>query len=195
MKASVWSATESAFLPGVVTTGKPRCDAASTSTFTGPPRAQHTRRSDSTASTSAVTGAPCTTSTSWPSRRSISWSGVPAYSRIRRARSLDGSSVRDWSSWTKSSSWSTASGCRPRRKTSTGTYESPTTRMRNLRLGRVGAHRVEVDRVSGSRFEDDLHQRLRIEVVEVDRLADPALHENAGAERLEVAPRSVRFLG
>ena len=41
----VSSATASAFLPGVLTTGIPRSVAAATSTFTGPPRAQQTSRS------------------------------------------------------------------------------------------------------------------------------------------------------
>ena len=45
MKASAWSATDSAFFPGVVTTGMPRSVAAAVSTLTGPPRAQQTRRS------------------------------------------------------------------------------------------------------------------------------------------------------
>ena len=45
MKAIVSSATASAFLPGVVTTGMPRLVAAATSTLTGPPRAQQTSRS------------------------------------------------------------------------------------------------------------------------------------------------------
>ena len=46
MNAIVSSATASAFLPGVVTTGMPRAVAAATSTLTGPPRAQQTRRTD-----------------------------------------------------------------------------------------------------------------------------------------------------
>ena len=66
-KASVWSATASAFLPGVLTSGSPRSLTASTSTLTGPPRAQPTSFSASDASrTASVTGAPCTTSTSTP---------------------------------------------------------------------------------------------------------------------------------
>ena len=45
--ASVRSATASAFLPGVLTSGSPRALTASTSTFTGPPRAQQTSCSTS----------------------------------------------------------------------------------------------------------------------------------------------------
>ncbi len=59
----VSSATASAFRPGALVTGIPRAVAAATSMFTGPPRAQHTIRSGAASSTSAVTGAPCTTST------------------------------------------------------------------------------------------------------------------------------------
>ena len=67
--AIVSSATASAFLPGVFVTGMPRSVAAATSTLTGPPRAQQTSRSGAASRTSAVTGAPCTTSTSWPRHR------------------------------------------------------------------------------------------------------------------------------
>ena len=57
----VRSATDSAFFPGVVTTGMPRSPAAATSTFTGPPRAQHTRRRlGEASSTASVTAAPRT---------------------------------------------------------------------------------------------------------------------------------------
>ena len=81
MKAIVSSATASAFLPGVVTTGMPRAVAAATSTLTGPPRAQQTRRSAGAASrTAALTGAPWTTRTSWSSSAAMTWAGLPMYS-------------------------------------------------------------------------------------------------------------------
>jgi hypothetical protein len=43
--AMVSSATAVALRPGALVTGIPRALAAATSTFTGPPRAQQTRRS------------------------------------------------------------------------------------------------------------------------------------------------------
>ena len=39
-------------------------------------------------------------------------------------------------------------------------------------------------------LEDELEHRLGVEVVELDRLADPAAHQHLGAARLEVALRS-----
>jgi hypothetical protein len=95
-KAMVSSATASAFLPGVFTTGMPRPVAAATSTLTGPPRAQHTSRSGAAPSTSALTAAPCTTSTSCPATARATSAGSPTYSRNpplglgdrRRARDL-----------------------------------------------------------------------------------------------------------
>src|SRR6267378_8342989 len=61
MKARAWSATDSAFLPGVLTIGMCLADAAATSTLTGPPRAQQINlRLGAAASTSSVTGAPWT---------------------------------------------------------------------------------------------------------------------------------------
>ena len=89
-KAMVSSATASAFLPGVFTTGMPRPVAAATSTLTGPPRAQHTSRSGAAPSTSALTAAPCTTSTSCPATARATSAGSPTYSRSRRSDSVTG---------------------------------------------------------------------------------------------------------
>ena len=75
-KAMVSSATASAFLPGVFTTGMPRSVAAATSTLTGPPRAQQTSRSGAAPSTSALTAAPCTISTSCPATARATSAGV-----------------------------------------------------------------------------------------------------------------------
>ena len=79
------STTAPAFLPGVVVTGIPRAAAACESTFTGPPRAQHTSRRPGEASTASLTAAPWMTRTSCPLRRSTSSSGLPLYSRRRRS--------------------------------------------------------------------------------------------------------------
>ena len=88
--AMVSSATASAFLPGVLTTGIPRSVAAATSTFTGPPRATHTSRSGAASSTSALTGAPCTMSTSCPATARATSAGSPTYSRSRCSDSVLG---------------------------------------------------------------------------------------------------------
>ena len=89
-KAIVSSATASAFLPGVFTTGMPRSVAAATSTLTGPPRAQHTRRSGAAPRTSELTGAPCTMSTSCPATARTISAGSPTYSRSLRSDSVRG---------------------------------------------------------------------------------------------------------
>ena len=89
-KAMVSSATASAFLPGVLTTGMPRSVAAATSTLTGPPRAQQTSRSGAAPSTSALTAAPCTTSTSCPATARATSAGSPTYSRSPRSDSVTG---------------------------------------------------------------------------------------------------------
>ena len=86
----VSSATASAFLPGVFTTGTPRSVAAATSTLTGPPRAQHTRRSGPASSTSEVTGAPCTISASCPATARATSAGSPMYSRSLCSDSVTG---------------------------------------------------------------------------------------------------------
>src|SRR5690348_6505756 len=96
-KAMVSSATASAFLPGVFTTGMPRLVAAATSTLTGLPRAQHTSRSGAAPSTSALTGAPCTTSTSCPATARATCAGSPAYSRSPRSDAVTGGAPSAWS--------------------------------------------------------------------------------------------------
>ena len=121
MNAIVWSATDSAFFPGVVTTGMPRSVAAAVSTLTGPPRAQQTRRSSGAESTRSVTGAPCTTSTSWPLSARATCSGSPANSWMRCSDSLAGSKEPDWSIWRNASSWEPLSRASPSEKTSIGT--------------------------------------------------------------------------
>ena len=92
--AMVSSATASAFLPGVFTTGMPRSVAAATSTLTGPPRAQHTSRSGAASSTSALTGAPCTMSAWCPATARAISAGSPTYSRSRRSDSVRGGANR-----------------------------------------------------------------------------------------------------
>ncbi len=92
-KAMVSSATASAFLPGVFTTGMPRSVAAATSTLTGPPRAQHTSRSGAAPSTSADTGAPCTSSASWPATAWATSAGSPTYSRSLLSDSVRGGAL------------------------------------------------------------------------------------------------------
>ncbi len=94
MNAIVSSATASAFLPGVVTTGIPRVAAAARSTLTGPPRAQPTRRSDGKAAmTASLTGAPWRTRISQSPAASITCSGVPMYSLRSRSDGVDGAHV------------------------------------------------------------------------------------------------------
>ena len=88
--AIVSSATASAFLPGVLTTGIPRSVAAATSTFTGPPRATQTSRSGAASSTSELTGAPCTMSTSCPATARATSAGSPTYSRSRCSDAVRG---------------------------------------------------------------------------------------------------------
>src|SRR5262249_12902762 len=190
MNARVWSATASAFFPGVVTTGTPCVDAASRSTVAGPPRAQHTsRRSGSASSTTSVTGAPCTTRISTPGIRSAISRGSPSYSWIGRSGGVADSSI-----WRYSSACASASGARPRRKMSADMKESPTTRIRTeLRL-RIRPEGLQVDGVAGPGLEDDLEKRFRIEVVEVDRLAQAAFHQDARPELLEMRPGHLRFL-
>ena len=121
MKASAWSATDSAFFPGVVTTGMPRSVAAAVSTLTGPPRAQQTRRSSAAERTRSVTGAPCTTSTSWPFSARATCSGSPAYSWILSSDSLAGSKAPDWSIWRYAMSWEPLRRASPSENTSVGT--------------------------------------------------------------------------
>ena len=86
----VSSATASAFLPGVLTTGIPRSVAAATSTFTRPPRAQQTSRSRPASRTSELTGAPWTMSTSCPATARAMSAGSPTYSRSRCSDSVRG---------------------------------------------------------------------------------------------------------
>ena len=130
-KAMVSSATASAFLPGVLTTGMPRSVAAATSTLTGPPRAQHTRRSGAASSTSAVTGAPCTMSASCPATARAMSAGSPTYSRSQRPDSVRGgagpiSSICSVETWTRPSRVARASAY-----AETGMYGSPTIRTRS----------------------------------------------------------------
>ena len=61
------------------------------------------------------------------------------------------------------------------------------------RYGYVQA-RLQVDSVARARLEDHLQHRLGVEVVELDRLADPAAHQHLGSELLEVRPRLVGLL-
>ena len=54
--------------------------------------------------------------------------------------------------------------------------------------------RLEVDCVARARLDDHLEQRLRVQVVELDRLADAAAHQHLGAEIGEVAAQVVGLL-
>src|SRR5487761_66155 len=78
---------------------------------------------------------------------------------------------------------------RPRSKTETGTKESPTTRIFIWRSGQgSGIHPawLQIHGVPGARLHDHLEHRLRVEVVEADRLADSPLHHDLGPEVGEV---------
>src|SRR5216684_2781258 len=191
MNASAWSATDSAFLPGVLTTGICRADAAATSTLTGPPRAQQISISvGAAASTSSVTGAPCTMRISASPTLAASCAGVPRYSRIEHSDALTGTSSFDSSSWRYSSRCSLRRPASPCSKTGTGTNESPTTRIFMLRLGAssgIDPAWLQINRMPGPRLHDHLEHRFGVEVIEPDRLADPPLHHDLGPQVGEVA--------
>src|SRR4029077_6470897 len=172
-----------AFLPGELTTVILRAEADFTSTFTGPPRQQASSfRASAAASTSAVTGAPCTARMSASPRCSATWTGEPRYSRIESSDSVAGTNFRDSSSWTYSTDWARSSPSKPALKTSTGTNESPITTIfiRPDRL-RVDPAWLQIDRMPGARLHDHLEHRLGVQVVEADRLADPAFHHDLRA--------------
>ena len=128
----VSSATAGALRPGALVTGMPRWLAAATSTFTGPPRAQHTSRSGAASSTSALTGAPCTSSASWPATAATRSAGSPTYSRSARSEAVRGAAASVapiCSSVTDTASPRPASAAE---KTLAGMYPSPTTRTRTV---------------------------------------------------------------
>src|SRR5467141_4245307 len=54
---------------------------------------------------------------------------------------------------------------------------------------------LQIHRVPGTGFEDHLQQRLGVQVIETDRLADPALHQDLGAEVVEMLLGRIRFGG
>src|SRR5450759_2112765 len=58
---------------------------------------------------------------------------------------------------------------------------------------RVDTAGREIDRVPAARLEDELEHGLGVEVVELDRLPDPATHEDLGAARLPVLLEGVRI--
>lgn len=128
-KAIVWSATASAFLPGVFTSGSRRALTASTSTLTGPPRAHPTICSSrDVSSTSSVTGAPWTTRASTPAMCSHSSEGTPWYSLTLSSDGELGVNSRS-STWKYSTLWSASREENACRKYRGGMYESPTARI------------------------------------------------------------------
>ena len=68
-----------------------------------------------------MTGAPCTTSTSWPFSARATCSGSPAYSWILSSDSLAGSKAPDWSIWRYAMSWEPLRRASPSENTSVGT--------------------------------------------------------------------------
>ncbi len=127
---SVSSATASAFLPGELVTGIPRSVAAATSTLTGPPRAQQTSRSDAASRTSAVIGAPCTTTMSCPATAATMFAGAPAYSRISRSEAVCGGGAEASSICSSVTDTASPSFARAPAKALTGMKGSPTARTR-----------------------------------------------------------------
>src|SRR5438477_11691422 len=197
MKASAWSATESAVWPGVLATGTCRAEAADTATLTGPPRAQQISRSaGAAASTSSVTGAPWTMRISASPTRAAIWAGLPRYSRIEHSEAVTGVNGCDSSSCRYSSRWPPLTPASPCSNTGTGTNESPTTRIFMLGFSAgsgINPARLQIDGVARPRFHDHLEHGFGVEVVEADRLTDPALHHDLGPEVGEVAFGRVRF--
>src|SRR5262249_38102657 len=173
-----------------------------TSTFTGPPRAQHTSRSGPASSTSELTGAPCTMSTSCPAAARATSAGSPAYSRSRCSDSVRGGapvSSAICSAATSTRSPRPASGWA---KADAGMYGSPATSTRSgLSPRRIGGGSgidvggFEVDRVAAAGLQHELEHRRRVHVVELDRRPDPPAHQDLGTALVPVVLQRLAVFG